>query len=148
MKIKEFARAILIVIGMAFFDSCENEGSFVLWDSHETVIGIQPFGDIKEKEIDSVYSALTQMYSMKVEILEPIPLPKNAYTEIRYPRYRADTLVQWLTDQRPDSIDIYVGLTNKDISITKYKAMMLIPVSIAGLKYFMFGWFKDFKNPK
>jgi archaemetzincin len=29
--------------------------------------------------------------------------------------------VQWLTDNRPDSIDVYVGLTNKDISITKYK---------------------------
>lgn len=122
MKIKDFAKAILIVIGIAFFHSCENEGGFGSWGTHEKVIGIQPFGDIKQKEIDSVQSAITQMYSMKVEVLEPIPLPENAYTEIRYPRYRADTLVQWLTDNRPDSIDIYVGLTNKDISITKYKA--------------------------
>lgn len=121
MKNKVIAKAILIFFGIAFFSSCQEQGGFGSWGIHETVIGIQPFGDIKQVEIDSVKESISKMYDLKVQVLNPIPLPKEAYTEIRYPRYRADTLVQWLSDNRPDSIDIYLGLTNKDISISKYK---------------------------
>ena len=121
MKNKVIAKAILIFFGVAFFYACSEEGEFKIWKSKETVIGIQPFGDVKQGEIDSVQTAIANMYSLRVEVLEPIPLPKEAYTEIRYPRYRADTLVQWLSENKPDSVDIVVGLTNKDISITKYK---------------------------
>src|SRR5690606_16536482 len=58
----------------------------------------------------------------EVVVLPVVDLPKMAYTEIRYPRYRADSLLQWTDDHKPDSIAIILGLTNQDISITKYKA--------------------------
>ena len=84
-------------------------------------IGIQPYGEIKRSEIDSVKSAIETMYKREVVILSAVDLPKMAYTEIRYPRYRADSLLHWTAAHKPDSIAIVVGLTNQDISITKYK---------------------------
>ena len=84
-------------------------------------IGIQPYGEIKRSEIDSVKSAIETMYKREVVILSAVDLPQMAYTEIRYPRYRADSLLHWTAAHKPDSIAIVVGLTNQDISITKYK---------------------------
>ncbi len=84
-------------------------------------IGIQPFEDIDQKEIDSVKKAIETMYSFETVVLPKIDLPKMAFTTIRSPRYRADSLLYWLKQIQPDSIDITLGLTNKDISITKYK---------------------------
>jgi len=86
-----------------------------------TTIAIQPFGNVKSDEVDSVKSALESMYEREVVILPPVDLPKMAFTEIRFPRYRADSLLQWTADHRPDSIAIVVGLTNQDISVTKYE---------------------------
>jgi archaemetzincin len=110
----------IVFLTIAFFVSCAETGEFGTGSSKK-VVGIQPFGDISSREIDSVMSSIIEMYDFEVVILKNEALPKNSYTEIRYPRYRADTLVQWLSDHRPDSVDIIVGLTNKDISVTKYK---------------------------
>ena len=87
----------------------------------EPKIGILPFGNIDKGEIDSVQTAIYEMYDFEVVVLEQQELPQMAYTEIRYPRYRADSLVKWLTDHKPAEVDIVLGLTNQDISITKYK---------------------------
>ena len=103
-----------------FFVSCTNEGGNFFTDN-ETIVGIQPFGNISKEEVDSVKLSISEMYDFKVKILPTLKLPEMSYTEIRYPRYRADSLVKWLTDNKADSIDIIVGLTNQDISITKYQ---------------------------
>lgn len=116
----KIAFGAILIFGIALFVSCEKSGRFGSW-SGETKVGIQPFGNVAQTEIDSVKLSIEKMYDLEVVVLNPVKLPKNAYTEIRYPRYRADTLVQWLTDHKPDSVDIVLGLTNKDISITKYK---------------------------
>jgi len=84
-------------------------------------IGVQPFGNIPAVEVDSVANAIEKMFGFKTIILENKPLPDMAYTEIRYPRYRADSLLKWLAFNPVDSADVLIGLTNKDISITKYK---------------------------
>ena len=90
-------------------------------DDQPPKIGILPFGSISNEEVDSVQTAIQQMYDFDVAVLNTEPMPEVAYTTIRYPRYRADTLLGWLADFRPDSIDILLGLTNKDISVTKYQ---------------------------
>lgn len=110
----------ILTVGIAFFVACTKSGKFGSW-SGNTVVGIQPFGNIAQEEVDSVKLSIEKMYDFDVVVLNNHSMPKNAYTEIRYPRYRADTLVQWLSENKPDSIDIVIGLTNKDISITKYK---------------------------
>ncbi len=86
-----------------------------------TKIGIQPLGDIADREVDSVKSSLEKMYHLKVIVLKNKELYQPAYTTRRVPRYRADTLLHWLSRECPDHVDIVVGLTNKDISITKFK---------------------------
>ena len=65
-------------------------------------IGIQPYGEIKRSEIDSVKSAIETMYKREVVILSAVDLPQMAYTEIRYPRYRADSLLHWTAAHKPD----------------------------------------------
>ncbi len=85
------------------------------------LIGILPFSSIPDSEVDSVKNSIQKMYDFEVVVLDRENLPKMAYTEIRYPRYRADSLLKWLTDNRSNAVDIVLGLTNQDISITKYK---------------------------
>lgn len=84
-------------------------------------IAIQPLGDIKQAYVDSVEDALEDYYGYEVTVLEYVPLPENAFTEIRKPRYRADTIIAWLRTEKPAEFDHVIGLTNKDISITKWK---------------------------
>lgn len=105
----------------AFFVSCDTAISPMDWLKKTPKVAIQPYGNISNNEIDSVTYAIQDMYPCELFVLESIPIPKRAYTEIRYPRYRADTLVQILSEEVADTIDIIVGLTNQDISITKYK---------------------------
>ncbi len=57
-----------------------------------------------------------------VHVAQRIELPASAYTAIRSPRYRADSLISWLRMIKPDRIDLIIGLTAQDISITKYDA--------------------------
>lgn len=85
------------------------------------VVGIQPLGSISDREVDSVQAAVSEMYGFETVILDTKPMPEMAYTTIRYPRYRTDSLLVWLDLTKPDSVSIILGLTNKDISITKYK---------------------------
>lgn len=119
---KTFLKWAIPVLGIAFFSSCENEGAgFRIWDSGPTRVGIQPFGNISQTQVDSVKASIERMYDFEVVILERKKLPQMAYTTIRYPRYRADSLVEWLSQRVPDSVDLVIGLTDKDISVTKYK---------------------------
>lgn len=120
MKDKKFLRAI-VFSAVALFVSCNEQNDFSIWEDEETIVGVQPFGNINEAEVDSVSEAIKRMYGFEVLVYDHIPIPANAYTEIRYPRYRGDTLVEWISNHVPDSVDMLIGLTNQDISITKYE---------------------------
>lgn len=122
-KIGFIALLLLIIAGLGLFFFFPN-----LWKRAgqeigflPTTIAIQPYGNINSAEIDSVKSAIEFMYNREVAVLPTVELPSMAYTEIRYPRYRADSLVKWTAALKPDSFAIIVGLTNQDISITKYQ---------------------------
>ena len=121
MKNKILLRAVGLMSIALFFAACHENGEALFFEDGETILGIQPFGNISDKEVDSVKAAVEKMYDFEVIVYEVVDIPPNAYTEIRYPRYRADTLVEWLSNEVPDSIDMLLGLTNEDISITKYK---------------------------
>lgn len=120
MKNKKWIWAGLLVPAL-FFAYCEYEDQIKEVIDPDPIIGIQPFGNVDDEQIDSVMNAIEEMYDFKVYLLERRELPQMAYTEIRYPRYRADSLVEWISNNKPDSLDIVFGLTNQDISITKYK---------------------------
>lgn len=111
-----------VMVMAAIFVGCDSESSNNSWFTYKPKIAIQPFGNIDQEELDSVAHAIQQMYPCDLYILKHQGMPNRAYTEIRYPRYRADTLVQILSEEVADSLDIIVGLTNQDISIIKYKS--------------------------
>lgn len=115
---------LLVLIGVAgavffFYPEARKQVGF---DVTPIRVGIQPLGSISANEVDSVANAVEKMYGFESVILMPCELPHLAYTEVRYPRYRADSLVRWLPSIKPDSITYILGLTNKDISVTKYEA--------------------------
>lgn len=72
-----------------------------------------------------------------------LDLPTTAVATLKTPRYRADSLIAWLRRIKPDSVDLIIGITGKDISITKLGSTGVIkePVSkyqdygIFGLAY-------------
>ena len=112
---------VLGLIGCAVLIFIPKTRKIVGIDPGPPLIGVQPFGNISDREVDSVQQSIQDMYGFEVVVLAPVEMPEMAYTEIRYPRYRADSLLHWLTYHHPDSLDIVVGLTNQDFSITKYK---------------------------
>lgn len=89
-------------------------------NQHDTIkIGIQPLGIVSKSLVDTVAAALKNEYGAHICILPTRQLPEEAFINVKTPRYRADKLIQILRDDKPDSLDLVVGLTYKDISITK-----------------------------
>lgn len=82
-------------------------------------IGIQALGDVPSAFVDSVADALMLHYHASIVHLPSCALPVSAFTDVKTPRYRADSLLAFLTLRRPDSLDLVVGLTSADISATK-----------------------------
>jgi len=87
---------------------------------HALIIAVQPLADVPREVLDSALTAIETRHSASVLIMLRRELPSNAFINVRSPRYRADTLIAWLCDIRPDSVDLIIGLTEEDISITKY----------------------------
>ncbi len=69
-----------------------------------------------------VIAALDSVYQVKVVLLPAKPPYKNAFTNFKGIRYRADTTIAMLRREKPDSMDYILGVTNSDICITKYAA--------------------------
>ena len=52
-------------------------------------------------------------------MLSPIELPKDAFTNIKRPRYKADDLIIYLKEIKPDTVDYIIRLVNEDICVTR-----------------------------
>ena len=59
---------------------------------------------------------IAEFYHVKVILLKPIELPKNAYINVKSSRYRADTLIRFLRKNMDSKYNFVIGLTDKDIS--------------------------------
>jgi len=114
--------SIVLFISLIAFSSCNETVSKVqdvLTFEKNKTIGIQAFENFDQALVDTVKQTIEDVYRFKVIILNRIDLPKEAYTNIKSSRYRADTLIRFLRKIKSDSIDHILGLTNKDISFTK-----------------------------
>lgn len=85
----------------------------------ELVIAVQPLGAVPKDVLDSVQAAITREHGATASLIPRRDLPINAFTNVRAPRYRADSLIAWLREIKPDSADLIIGITGQDISITK-----------------------------
>ncbi len=84
-----------------------------------TTVGIQPFGSFNKSLIDSIQNTINGIYGFRVVILPEEAMPKDAFVNIKVPRYRADWLIKYMKQNIPDSIDYIIGLTEFDISTSK-----------------------------
>lgn len=101
----------IILIGSCHHSKLNNDE-----DKSYSTIRIQPFVGISNEQRDYVFNELVKIYPC-VELKKAIKLPPSAYSPKRN-RYRADSLILYLTEHTPEG-QITIGLTNKDISITK-----------------------------
>lgn len=85
----------------------------------EKKIAIQPFGKVDQSILLTIQKTIKLVYEKDAVINASKKLPKSAFINIKSPRYRADSLIKYLKINRPDSIDIVLGFTTKDISTTK-----------------------------
>jgi len=84
------------------------------------VIAIQPFEGIPAAHVLETQKALKTYYQCEVRILPVMKLPKEAFTKVKSPRYRADILLKILSAKLPEGCNHVLGLTASDISATKY----------------------------
>lgn len=116
MKLYESFIALPIIL---ILFSCDNLIKRVQKVTSNTIVVIQPIGKYDKKLIDSVANKVGKFYQVKVQVNGPIDMPKAFYTNIKSPRYRADSIIRYLRRIKPDTVKYILGLTNYDIAITK-----------------------------
>jgi archaemetzincin len=89
------------------------------YKNSEKLIGIQVYRGFDTTLLDSIRSAIERVHGMKTLVLPIQDLPADAYTQVKSPRYRADSLIRKLNREKPDSLYLILGLTHRDISTTK-----------------------------
>jgi archaemetzincin len=82
------------------------------------VVAVQPLGDFDPTLTSFAADEIRNFYDLNVIIFPSRPLPSLAWYPVRS-RYRADSLIDWLAREKPDSVNYIMGLTAKDISCTK-----------------------------
>jgi archaemetzincin len=88
----------------------------------ETVVGLLPYKGVDIKYVTNIKGEIERYYGVKVKILEGVNLPETAFINIKSQRYRADSLIAYQKRTKNAGVDYIMGLTHKDISITKYDA--------------------------
>lgn len=96
-----------------------NSGCAEKTQSKNLTIALQPFDGFPENLLDTISSNLALQFAAKVIQLPTMKLPKSAFVNIKSPRYRGDSLIKHLRTHKNADCDLVLGLTTKDISITK-----------------------------
>ena len=120
---------IFFIIFISLIFSCEKSKDNAVKNGEEITILIQPFEDIKPKQLSEISENIRKVYP-NIKVLKPIKFPENSYYQPRS-RYRADSIIQFLKF-RTTKNSVTIGLTNKDISATKGK---IADFGIMGLGY-------------
>lgn len=98
--------------------SCQSNDKKSSFNQNITV-GIQPYGDFPKEKTDTIVKIIASFYNVNTKALISKRLYKEAFTSVKSPRYRADKIINLQKESKPDSLDFILGLTSKDISITK-----------------------------
>lgn len=109
--------------------SCSEKQQQPEKNSESMTILIQPFKDFSSENTSKTTEEIKKIYP-KVQVLEAIDFPANAYYKERN-RYRADSIIKFLNSRTKEGF-VTIGLTSKDISVTKGK---IKDYGIMGLGY-------------
>ncbi len=126
---KNLAKIVFCFTLFSLIFSCEKSKLSDLKSEEEITILIQPFEDVKTKQLAEISENIRKIYP-KIKILEPIDFPTNAYYQPSN-RYRADSILKYLSTKTPNNC-VTLDLTNKDISVTKGK---VADFGVMGLGY-------------
>lgn len=107
-------RLYCLIVFFAIF-SCNKSNEI----TQSTRVGLQPYKGFSKEKTDTLAKVIGEFYELKVVVLKEIDLPKSAFVNIKSPRYRADSIIRIQNRNLPDSLDFIIGLTDKDLSITK-----------------------------
>ncbi len=124
------------ILLLCLINSCSNPKHAA---SNQITIAVQPFSKCNSVFVDSVAQNIERNFHGKIILLQSIELPKSAFTNLKTPRYRADTLLKFLQKIKPTNVDFIIGITDKDISTTKKDTFGKIKTPIE--KYNDFGVF-------
>ena len=105
-------RIVLLLVSLILF-SCQSNVT------EKLTVGIQPYGIFPEDKTDTIAKTIADFYQIKTVVLPAKELYKEAFTEVKSPRYRADKMINLQKKNKVDSLDFVLGLTTKDISVTK-----------------------------
>lgn len=84
----------------------------------EPVVCFQPLGRHEPYLVQAAARGVRVVYGFPVQLLPATDFPTSAWTPARK-RWRADHLLDWLAQTRPEACSMVVGLTSEDISTTK-----------------------------
>ena len=113
--ISQLKSLVPIALGCMFMFACNA-------DNDSKHLYLQPLGKVPATVVDSVQSALVRMYPLNCSIRQEMALPKEAFTNIKSPRYRADSILRYLSRIHSAKGTFVMGITQTDISTTKYSA--------------------------
>ena len=82
------------------------------------VVALQPLGPVDPAVLATVATCIRAVLSTEVAILPARSLPGSAYYPPRH-RYRGDDLLAFLDQATPAGYSRVIGITGKDISVTR-----------------------------
>lgn len=106
---------LLFAIGLLFLFSCSKSKSVAT----KKVVAIQLYEGFSTAKANDLAKLISSFYQVNTILLPEKELPKTAFVNIKSPRYRADSIIKIQHRIRSYSFDYILGLTDKDISITK-----------------------------
>jgi archaemetzincin len=87
-----------------------------------TTVAVLPYKGINTDKAENLAKAIKDYYHVNVTMLPVQRLPKQAFINIKSPRYRADSILNIQRRNLPVNTDYIIGLTESDISVTKRDA--------------------------
>lgn len=112
-------RLLALTFISSFILGCSNLNSESNYQKEHITVALQPLNTFPSAFQDTLKLAIENFYEFKVVKLPNVLIPKKYFINIKSPRYRADSIINYLRISKPDSIKYIVGLTNLDISTTK-----------------------------
>lgn len=109
---------IYVIFILVLLVSCSQEKKLDV-ENKNRIVGIQPYGDFSMQEAKLISFVVDSFYRLETRILPSKNLPKEAFTKIKSPRYRADSIIKFQNQNIPKNVYYVLGLTNNDISVTK-----------------------------
>jgi len=100
---------------------------------HVRPVAVQPLGDVEPSVIEHLADQLKSFAGVPVTVLPAQPLPSTAFYAPRN-RYRGDKLLEYLDQATPKDYAHVIGITSRDISVTKDKVFDWGVFGVAQLK--------------